>query len=304
MNLSDIKKHLPSMSNISDISQVTKGFSYDVKYFLHEESGSPKFVLRTSPKQQIQQKMQEYEAVTRIYERGVKTSRPIEFGSIEALDICYMILSYVEGEDASEILPSLSSDEQYQIGVEAGKELRVMHEIAAPVMESWHDRRLLKHNRQYESYRNSGVKLPEEDAILSFINNNLIHMTDRPNRFQHDDFHPSNLIVHHRCYSGVIDFNRYDWGDPYHDFLKIAYFSREVSIPFCIGQINGYFHNEVPQEFWKLYALYTAMIIFPTITWTLKVVPEQLESMLARIRVVLEDHKNFEEIVPLWYKEN
>lgn len=44
------------MSNISDTSLVTKGFSYDVKYFLYEESGLPKYVLRTSPKQQMQQK--------------------------------------------------------------------------------------------------------------------------------------------------------------------------------------------------------------------------------------------------------
>lgn len=146
--------------------------------------------------------MQEYEAVAQIYELGVKTSRPIEFGLIESLDICYMILSYVEGDDASEVLPSLSDDEQYQIGIEAGKELKVMHEVSAPSSESWYERRLSKHNRQYESYRNCGVKLPEEDFILAFINKHLNEMIDRPNRFQHDDFHPSNLIVHNRSYSG------------------------------------------------------------------------------------------------------
>lgn len=303
MNISDIKSYIPSMTHITDIFLITKGFSYDAKYFLYEKSDSPSYVLRTSPKVETQRKMKEYEILTHIYGTGVKTSKPIEFGTIDSLDICYMILSYVEGEDASDILPSLSYDEQYQIGIEAGTELRLMHEIAAPGRESWYERRLAKHTSQYESYRNCGVKLPEEAIIVSFINNNLNVMTDRPNRFQHDDFHPSNLIVHQRSYSGVIDFNRYDWGDPYHDFLKIAYFSRDVSIPFCIGQINGYFNSLIPQEFWKLYALYTAMIIFPTITWTLKVVPEQLDSMLARIRVVLEDHLNFEEIVPLWYRE-
>ncbi|MDQ0888918.1 aminoglycoside phosphotransferase (APT) family kinase protein [Paenibacillus sp. V4I9] len=301
MNLSDIKKHIPSMTNISEISLVSKGFSYDGKYFLYEESDLPKYVLRTSPRQQIQHKRQEFEVVTNIYEMGVRTSKPIEFGSIESLDICYMILSFVEGDDASEILPSLSYDEQYQIGIEAGQELRKMHELTKPSSESWYERRLLKHNHQYESYRNCGVKLPEEDIIISFINQNLIYINNRPNRFQHDDFHPSNLIIHDRSYVGVIDFNRCDWGDPYHDFLKIAYFSREVSIPFCIGQIHGYFNGIVPLEFWKLYALYTAMIIFPTITWTLKVVPEQLESMLARINVVLKDHQNFEKIIPVWF---
>ncbi|WP_246359213.1 phosphotransferase [Paenibacillus phytorum] len=108
MNLSSFKKHKQSMTNISEISRVTKGFSFDGKYFLYEEGDLPKYVLRTSPRQQTQRKIQEFEVVTNVYDMGVKTSKPIEFGSIESLDICYMILSYVEGDDASEILPSLS----------------------------------------------------------------------------------------------------------------------------------------------------------------------------------------------------
>jgi aminoglycoside phosphotransferase (APT) family kinase protein len=142
------------------------------------------------------------------------------FGSIKSLDICYMILRYVKGDDASEALPSLSYDEQYQIGFEAGQELRLMHGLIAPNSESWYERRISKHNRQYEIYRNCGVKLPEENSIISFINQNLNCMHNRPNRFQHGDFHPSNIIIQNRSYAGVIDFNRYDWGDPYHDSLK------------------------------------------------------------------------------------
>lgn len=69
----------------------------------------------------------------------------------------------------------------------------------------------------------------------------MIVFLNRPNRFQHDDFHPSNILVQSNSYAGTIDFNRYDWGDPFHDFFKIAYFSREISIPFSIGQIDGYF---------------------------------------------------------------
>jgi hypothetical protein len=82
----------------------------------------------------------------------------------------------------------------------------------------------------------------------------------------------------------------------------VAYFSREASVPFSIGQIEGYFDGQVPERFWQLYALYTALIAFPSITWTLQVVPEQLDSMLARIRVVLEDHRNFQSVIPGWFK--
>jgi len=101
-------------------------------------------------------------------------------------------------------------------------------------------------------------------------------MRGRPNRLQHDDFHPSNLVV--------------------------AYFSRNDSIPFSVGQIDGYFSGKIPEQFWRLYCLNNALIMLPTISWTLKVVPLQLEPMLDRIRIVLEDHKNFEHVIPSWHR--
>jgi len=214
-----------------------------------------------------------------------------------------MVLRYVEGEDASERLPFMTSDEQYSVGVAAGRELLMMHNVeASEELGMWSERRIMKHNRQLADYRSCGVKLPEEDAIIAFIEKQLPLMEGRPNRFQHDDFHPGNLLVHGSSYAATIDFNRYDWGDPYHDFLKIAYFGRDVSIPFSIGQIDGYFSGQIPDRFWNLYALYSAMIIFPTVTWTLQVVPEQIDSMMARIRTVLDDHRNFESVIPIWYK--
>ncbi|MCE7792052.1 aminoglycoside phosphotransferase family protein [Salipaludibacillus sp. CUR1] len=40
-------------------------------------------------------------------------------------------------------------------------------------------------------------------------------MKQRPNLFQHDDFHLGNIIVNNKKFAGVIDFNRYDWGRSY-----------------------------------------------------------------------------------------
>ncbi|MCQ6561174.1 phosphotransferase family protein [Paenibacillus mendelii] len=303
MELISIHEHIPILHQVTAIKQIHKGFSFDEKYLLFEGGDQPQYVLRTSDLQQMERKRSEYELIRRVYMTGVKTSEPIAFGTIESMQVCYMVLRFVIGEDGTDVLSSLTSDEQYHIGLEAGRELKLMHELQSPAdMAPWHIRRLAKHERQYAAYRGCGVRLSEEDAIVSFIEANLPQMIGRPDRFQHDDFHPSNLLIHNRSYAGVIDYNRYDWGDPYHDFLKVAYFSREVSIPFSIGQIYGYFEGQVPDRFWKLYALYAALIVFPSITWTLQVVPEQLESMLDRIRVVLDDHRNFESAVPVWYK--
>ncbi|EPY06294.1 hypothetical protein PAALTS15_16301 [Paenibacillus alvei TS-15] len=106
-------------------------------------------------------------------------------------------------------------------------------------------------------------------------------MRHRPNLFQHDDFHVGNLIIKDNQLSGVIDFNRFDWGDPIHEFLKVGMFSSEVRIPFSIGQIRGYHKDSEPDDlFWRLYSLYLAM---------------------DKIDRVLEDHDYFRLLKPKWY---
>ncbi|WP_241243074.1 phosphotransferase family protein [Paenibacillus whitsoniae] len=303
MQITEVREYIPLLRNATAISKIHKGFSYDGKYLVYEGSNKPAYVLRTATFKQSERKRREFEIVGHIHALGVRTSEPVAFGTIEALDLCYMVLRYVEGEDASERLPQMTAEEQYNVGVEAGRELLMMHEMEAPVdLETWSMRRIAKHNRHLSDYRQCGVKLPGERAIIAFIEEKLPLLEGRPNRFQHDDFHPGNLLVQGGAYAAAIDFNRYDWGDPYHDFLKIAYFASEVSIPFSMGQIDGYFKGKVPGEFWNLYALYTAMIMFGTITWTLQVVPAQLDSMMVRIQRVLNDHRNFESAVPKWYK--
>ncbi|MBP3962762.1 phosphotransferase family protein [Paenibacillus lignilyticus] len=304
MHINEIIEHIPQLRQAAAVSQIHKGFSYDGKYLVYEDGDKPAYVLRTATYSQTEQKRREFEAVCLIHNRGVRTSEPVAFGTIEALDVCYMVLRYVEGEDAMEELPRMTADQQYKVGVEAGRELLMMHEVEAQEdMEAWSAHRAAKHKRHMDEYFRCGVKLPEEEAVIAFIEKRLPLLEGRPNRFQHDDFHPANLLVHNGAYVAAIDFNRYDWGDPYHDFLKIAYFSREVSIPFSIGQIDGYFDGEVPEQFWNLYALYAAMTIFGSITWTLKVVPEQLDSMMDRIRILLDDHNHFESVVPNWYRQ-
>lgn len=302
MDLAAVHRHIASLRHITKLQTINKGFSFDGKYFLYTDGTVPVYVLRTASITQSEKKQREFEVIRSVFAQGVTTSEPIQFGIIEELALCYMVLGYVNGEDAAELLPALTSDEQYQIGVEAGRQLLLMHRLDPPGgLEAWDKRRSAKHYRQLAAYRECGVKIEQEERVIQFVEANLKQLADRPSKFQHYDFHPSNLLIDNRGYSGVIDFNRFDWGDPYHDFMKIAYFSRQVSVSFSIGQIDGYFNEEIPERFWKLYALYTALTLFPNITWTLEVVPDQLESMQERNRIVMEDHSGFDKVIPAWY---
>lgn len=294
-------ERIPFFQGNVQISEIKKGYSTDRKYVV--EKDQQQFVLRTFDYKHYSSKQAEFDALVKMKELDVKCSRPIEFGSLAEDGIGYMILTYIEGTDASEELPKCSQHIQYQIGLESGSELRKIHQYAAPNHVSpWYDRKVSKHKRYIEEYFNTDVRIQDDEKIISYIDDHLHLMKHRPNIFQHDDFHVGNLIVKDQALSGVIDFNRFDWGDPVHEFLKVGFFSSEISIPFSIGQIKGYHRNEEPDAlFWKLYSLYIAMCVISSVVWIQKVKPEETDIMLNKIDRVLEDHHYFELTKPKWY---
>ncbi|MGZ9585831.1 aminoglycoside phosphotransferase family protein [Paenibacillus marinisediminis] len=288
------------------IEPIDKGYSSDGKYVVYGSDGQPQYILRTYSIDQDEGKRLEFNRLVMMANQGVSCSRPIEIGILPKQELGYMIVSYIEGSEASEELPRLSDQEQYSIGIEAGKELQKIHQVTCPDdMKPWHERTATKHQRYRIEYAKCGVAIDHEEKLLSFIDHNLDIMKDRPNLFQHDDYHIGNLIVKDGMLSGIIDFNRCDWGDPIHEFVKVGIFSAEVSVPFSVGQIQGYHnHSEPDERFWKLYSLYLAMTLISSVVWVLKVNPEELDIMLMKIHKVMDDHNNFQLIVPKWYSQH
>ncbi|WP_312116477.1 phosphotransferase family protein [Brevibacillus reuszeri] len=300
--LDQLQNEIPALANAVRIEKILKGFSTDEKYRIYLDHGENQ-LLRVFKLDQWEQKTVEYEILETIQTLGVKASSPIELGMHQRLGIGYMILSYLEGEDARDVLAELSAEEQQKIGYNAGRELAKMHQLSAPPsISSWFDRCVPKHRKYVKAYHDSSLRINHTDKILDFIEQHLPYLKERPNRFLHDDFHVGNLIVHNRTYAGVIDFNRYDWGDPIHEFTKLAFFSRESSVPFCQGQIAGYFQKagEI-DSFWSLYSVYTAMAIFSSMVWTQRVVPALLDDMASRVNRIIEEHHAFERTIPDWF---
>ncbi|WP_163580536.1 aminoglycoside phosphotransferase family protein [Gracilibacillus saliphilus] len=293
-------KQIPELGDFKDYFQIKKGFSSDEKYLV--QNSDKQLLLRTFELNDIESKKQEFFILERMQDYNVTCSKPISIG--EAGNRGYIITSYIEGIDAEDEIQTYSDQEQFNIGLEAGKELRKMHQYAAPShVSSWYSRKVEKHKNYINAYLACGVKVKNDHKIMNFIEENIYLMKQRPNLFQHDDFHIGNIIVNNKKFAGVIDFNRYDWGDPIHEFLKIGIFSREVSIPFSIGQIKGYLKNNDPDEyFWRLYSLYLAMCVFSTVVWTLKTIPDDINKMLDKVYMFLEDHDYFDRLIPRWYQ--
>nr|WP_246096311.1 aminoglycoside phosphotransferase family protein [Paenibacillus sinopodophylli] len=299
------RNSIPLLVHSKKLEQIHKGYSSDDKYIVYNRNGHPSYILRTYSIDQDKNKRLEFSRLQLMEKHDVKCSRPIEIGTLPEQELGYMIVSFIEGNEASEELLLLTEEEQFNIGVQAGLELKKIHQVSCPDhMKSWGERMAAKHHQYRVEYAKCGVAINNEEKLLSFIDDKLHLMKDRPNLFQHDDYHIGNLIVKDGKLSGIIDFNRYDWGDPIHEFVKVGIFSAEVSVPFSVGQIQEYNHyNEPDDEFWQLYSLYLAMMLVSSIVWILKVKPDESDIMLKKIHKVMDDHNNFERMIPKWYSQ-
>ncbi|MGM7636601.1 aminoglycoside phosphotransferase family protein [Bacillus sp. Hm123] len=296
-----IQERVKSLQNATTIEELRKGYSPDKKYVV--DVGHKKLLLRVGDIESYKKKKTEFQILKNMQNLKVQSPHPIEMGIIEEFNSCYNIFSFIDGVDGKDMIQTLTEEEQYKSGIEAGTQLARMHLYKAPsTIRNWYDRAMEKHYRYLNAYKACGIKIKNDEKIIDFIEKNKHHIKKRPNQFQHDDFHLGNIIIKDRKFAGVIDFNNFDWGDPIHDFVKVALFQREQSVPFSIGQIAGYFDQKVPEEFWMLYSIYSAMVIFASVVWSLRFVPEELEEMIDRLYVVLEDNKNFEVLKPMWYE--
>ncbi|SFA71512.1 MULTISPECIES: phosphotransferase [unclassified Bacillus (in: firmicutes)] len=301
VDLQLVKGRIPFLQNAIEMEEIKKGYSFDKKYVVHNQDGQ-KYLLRTATLDKLERKQAEFELLKEMKRLDVQTSKPIDIGKWEDMQLCYYILSFIEGKDAREALSGLTIKEQYTIGYTAGKDMAKINTYPAPAsVEPWVERIVKKHKRYLAAYATCGVEIRHVDKIQAFIDENIHYLNNRPNMLQHDDFHVGNLIVNERQYAGTVDFDRYDWGDPYFDFVKVGLFSSEVSVPFCKGQLSGYFGEEIPEDFWRIYSIYMAMTIFSAVVWTVKESPHQIDEMMKRVNRILDEHGYFDNGTPVWF---
>lgn len=294
---------------IEKLKFIDKGFSNDKKWIVKFANETELF-LKVCPIKDAEHKQKEFTYMTYYYESDVPVPQPISFTIFKELECCVQVFECVQGEDAEISLPNLEEDKQYDIGVEAGKILKKIHQyIDQNPAQTWEEYRWGKHERYLRMFEemmesNSIPHTFNMEPIFKFIESHKYLLKNRPVAFLHDDYHPVNLMTDKGEFRAVIDFDRFEWGDPHHDFYKTALFTRNVSEAFARGQIDGYTAGAPSDEFWKRYSLYAAMLIIPDIVWAVRFGGDQPQQSIIRLNQVLEDHDYFTRYVPKWYRNN
>jgi aminoglycoside phosphotransferase (APT) family kinase protein len=284
------------------IEPINKGWSNDKKYYI-ETVNAEKLLLRISDISEYDKKKAEFEAVKLVEKQGIPMTQPIEFGVCNDGKSTYSLLSWAEGEDAEAAIPKLSQKEQYELGIKAGELLKKIHSIPAPEgQEPWGQRFNKKVDYKIEKYKECDLKFFGDKKVLNYIEQNRHLLENRPQCFQHGDYHLGNMVVGSNGKLSVIDFNRFDYGDPWEEFNRIVWCA-ENSKYFATGRINGYFANDVPEEFFRLLALYISSNTLSSIYWAIPFGQGEVNTMMKQANNVLYWYEDMTNFVPKWYKE-
>lgn len=287
------------MSPLEFISKepINKGWSCDKKYCATAQDGT-RYLLRITPKEKSQTREELFRMQQKAAALGVPMCRPVACGSCD--EGVYMVQTWVEGRMAEDVLPELSDAEVYHYGLEAGKILKMIHTIPAPETQpDWETRFNAKINRNIRRYQECPVQFDGAQQMIAYIEANRHLLAGRPQCFQHGDYHIGNMMIEDGRLV-IIDFDRYDFGDPWEEFNRIVWCAQAAPI-FASGMVNGYFGGQVPEEFWKLLALYICSNTLSAVPWAVPFGEGEVHTMLKQAGEVLDWYDNMQNPVPSWY---
>lgn len=276
---------------------ITKGWSCDKKYCVTASDGS-KYLLRITAHDKTESRKALFEILKKVSVLDIPMCKPVEFGFCD--DGIYTLYTWVEGKDARDVIPLLPETQQYALGIKAGEILKRIHSIPAPeAQEDWHTRFNRKTDWKIKKYRECGVRFNGDVEVMKYLSNNRDIFRDRPQSFQHGDYHIGNMMVENGRLV-IIDFGSFDFGDPWEEFNRIVWCAQSAPY-FATGMVDGYFDKNPPIDFWKCLAFYIGSNTLSSIYWAMDFGQSDLDVMMKQSQDVLSWYDNFQTVTPAWY---
>ena len=208
--------------------------------------------------------------------------------NFEGKECSFLVFTYVEGEPLKEYLKKSDSVDTYNLGIQAGEALKKLHSVQVkwPCMPWW-----TRHGWTHDRFVRDYQPAPEFDKAFECYKDSAVLMDGRSSSFLNYNVTMDNFFV---CNGkiGFEDFSDIFKGDGYYEFRFCAQMALE-NADFVNGMINGYFDNNVPDNFFPLLRYYTCELIL-----------DDLRKIgdVETVEKISEAYDGFELTVPKWYK--
>ena len=279
---------------------IDKGWSGDRKYCVTDEEGK-RYLLRIAPADRKKRIENMFDNMRKVAELGIPMCTNLEWGECE--EGIYVLQTWIDGVDAESAISEMDTDEQYRYGLRAGEILRLFHSIPAPPGEhNWEEYFNRKIDRKLAQYRDCPLKHSDGEKMITYVEENRHLLANRPVMYQHGDYHVRNMMIDCSGELVIIDFDKDDFGDPWEEFNRIVWCA-QAAPAFARGMVDGYFDGSVPEEFWRLLALYIANNTLSSLPWAIPFGQEEIDVMLKQGREVLRWYDGMKDPIPTWYRE-
>lgn len=294
--MNDIKNY----DTFTKIEAINKGWSSDKKYYVETKNGK-RLLLRISDISEYENKKSEFDIMKKIATVGINMSIPLDFGVCNKGKSVYQILTWVDGTEAKELLPSLSEKEQYEFGWKAGQMMLKMQEVESyPPTSDWAKIYSKKVEKYIEEYKNCRETLVGEEMLFAFLDKHISCLENRPMCLLHADFQSDNMVISPNNELYAIDFQGSGVVDPYYALTGVMV-TAEVSTQFSIGQLHSYFNGKVPDDFWELNTFYLVAECINAFTVAVTLGKEEVEYSNKMMKTTLKWLDNFNNFIPSWY---
>lgn len=294
---------IPQYKSWKVIKKINYGWSDDIKFFIEDLRGT-KYLLRISNIDKLMDKTKEFSIIQKYNQLNFEMSQAIDMGICNNGQSVYMLLSWVDGDSMENVIMTLTEQEQYRLGMKAGKILKAIHSLTVEPADIPKVKKTAKKLMQLERYENSKYRVPDDEEAINYVKKNIHLMCQYEPVYEHGDFHIGNMVYTTQKDVGIIDFNRWECGDRYEEFYKLQNFNVDCSVAFSIGQLHGYFDGEPNMEFWRIQAVYVAHSALFSIEWAAKFGEKDIANMTRICLNVFRDYDNFNLLIPKWYTLN
>ena len=293
------------LTDFKTLTPIEYGWSGDKKYRAVTADGDSYF-LRITSRERGDRFARLFDLQKDAAATGIPMCAPVAIGECD--EGIYAIHTWIDGVDAEATVPTLPTDLQYRLGRDAGEYLTRIHSIPAPADQpDWEERFNAKIDRKIRMYADCPIHFAGDHHLLRFIEENRHLLCGRPQTFQHGDYHIGNMMLTYAESTPrivIIDFDRYDFGDPWEEFNRIVWCAQAAPM-FATGLVDGYFSVDktttVPEAFWRLLALYISSNMLSSIPWAIPFGKKEIQTMLKQASDVLAWYDDMQNPIPTWY---
>jgi aminoglycoside phosphotransferase (APT) family kinase protein len=213
---------------------------------------------------------------------------------------------WIYGRQGAKGLKDLHPFKQYELGMETGLNLKLIHHCAIPkkLPPVWEKLQLKRYLHALDAYQFCRSKIAYEQKIISMIEDNLHLLANRPQKLLHGGFHTENMILSYEDSLSLIDFDRWQYGDPMFDLANVLTRIRRVSQPYATGILDCYFAFNIKDQDLRLMNLYAAIDLIEQVVAARSEPADTTRQVLEHIQLFMRELHGCRNISPNWYKRS